>query len=210
MDPTWPEIIKGAIERSLDGLHTSVPALVLSYLPATQQCVCQPVVAGMPQLEDVPVLWPRGGLGFFHSPVLPGDAVLLVFAERDPGPWRLTGTVQPPALLRRHGLYAFALPGCAPDTRPLTSVATHTGPAMGVDAGPIVHVGPTGVDLGAFPATQAVALAALVDTALGAIVTWLTTHTHSGVTTGPGASGPPAVPPTPPGTVASTVVRCSA
>jgi hypothetical protein len=28
------------------------------------------------------------------------------------------------------------------------------------------------------------------------LMTWLTTHIHSGVTTGPGASGPPAVPPT--------------
>lgn len=203
------EIIKEAIAKSLDGVHTGIPATVTLYNPVLQQVACQPVIAGMPVLEDVPVLWPRGGLHFLHMPLIPGDTVYLLFSEQDTGPWRLSGTAQAPALLRRHGLYAVALPGVAPDVKPLTSVTALTGVAAGVDGGPIIHVGAAGVDLGAFPATQAVALAALVDAAISAIVTWANLHVHTSAAPGSPTS-PPTVSLSPPGTTTSTMVRCSA
>jgi len=52
-----------------------------------------------------------------------------------------------------------------------------------------------------------VALASKVDAALTAMETWASTHVHTGVTTGPGSSGPAAAPPTPHTPVGSTVVK---
>lgn len=222
-EPSWAETIKGAIERSLDGVHTSIPAQVRTYLPATQQCSVEPVIPGMPVLEDVPVLWPRGGGHFVHLPLTTGDHVLITFCEQDFSPWRLSGSATAPALLRRHGLFAFAIPGAAPDTDPIleATISTATGVLLGQESGPLIHVGPTGIDLGAFPSAQAVALAALVDAINSAMASWATAHTHSfsGVTasacTAGGAAGtctgttgaPTGAAPTP-STVASTIVRC--
>lgn len=212
MTASFPEIVKGAVDRSLAGVHTGIPATVLTYNPALQQVSCQPVVSEMPALEDVPVWWPRAGVNFLHMLLTPGSTVYLLFAEQDFGPWRVSGTQQAPALLRRHGMYAIALPGGGPDTQPLTGVATHTGVSLGQDGGVLVHIGATGIDLGAFPATQAAALAALVDAALAAMVATFNGHTHLYIP-GPGsitvASATPLPQASTPSPTGSSVVRLS-
>lgn len=147
-DPQWAEVIRGAIERSLDGVHTSIPARVKSYLAPLQQCSVEPVIAGMPPLEDVPVLWPRGGGYFIHLPLAAGDHVLVVFCEQDFSPWRLSGSAMAPALLRRHGLFAYALPGAAPDIAPLLSPTVLAGAAIGQDGGNVVQISQAGVTVG--------------------------------------------------------------
>lgn len=144
----WAETIRGAIARSLDGVHTSIPAKIKSYTAALQQCAVEPVIKGMPPLEDVPVLWPRGGGFFVHLPLTAGDHVLLVFCEQDFSPWRLSGSALAPAHLRRHGLFAYAIPGAAPDIAPLISAAALTGAAIGKDGGTIVQVGSSDVQIG--------------------------------------------------------------
>ncbi len=204
--PRWEDIIKGAIERSLDGVHTAIPAKVSSYLPALQQCVCQSVIEGMPILEDVPVLWPRGGGAFLHFPLESGDSVLLVFCEQDFSPWRLSGGVQAPALLRRHGLFAYAIPGAAPDIAPLIYPAALKGPAFGEDAGTVVQVASgvakVGVAIGpGLPVLTAFEFTALMDT----LVTWLSTHTHTSAAPG-SPTTMPIDPPTPPSAVGSAVL----
>lgn len=147
-EPSWPEIIHGAIRNALDGVHTSIPAKVTSYLAPLQQCAVEPVISGMPALEDVPVLWPRGGGYFVHLPLAAGDWVLLTFCEQDFSPWRLSGSAQAPALLRRHGLFAFATPGAAPDISPLITPTTLTGAAIGKDGGICMQVGAADVQVG--------------------------------------------------------------
>jgi hypothetical protein len=146
----WAEAIKGAIANSLDGLHTAIPAKVLSYLAPVQQCAVEPVIAGMPELDDVPVLWPRGGGYYIHLPLAAGDHVLLVFCERDFGPWRLSGLAMAPAQLKRHGLFAYAVPGAAPDVDPLLSPSLLSGAAIGEDGptGNVVQISPAGVTAG--------------------------------------------------------------
>jgi hypothetical protein len=90
----------------------------------------------------VPVLWPRGGGMMLHMPLAAGDCVLLVFCEADFSPWRLSGSAQAPALLKRHGLYAYAIPGAAPDTKPLLAATVAAGAALGEDSltGTVVQV----------------------------------------------------------------------
>jgi hypothetical protein len=141
-DVTWPELIHGAIARSLDGVHTAIPAKVISYLPLLQQVKLTPVIDSMPALEDVPVLWPRGGGYCLHMPLAAGDHVLVVFCEQDFSPWRLSGSAMAPALLKRHGLFAYAIPGAAPDVQPLVVPALLTGAALGEDSptGTVVQV----------------------------------------------------------------------
>jgi hypothetical protein len=174
-DPSWAEIIRGAIENALDGVHTTVPARVKSYLAPIQQVSVEPVIKGMPALEDVPVLWPRGGGAFLHFPLTVGDHVLLIFCEADFSPWRLSGSAQAPALLRRHGLFAYAIPGASPDIAPLVYPAVLSGAAFGEDAGTIVQVASgvakVGLAVGpGLPVTQEVALAARVAEACSAAV----------------------------------------
>lgn len=205
----WAEAIRGAIARSLDGVHTAIPAKVTSYTAPLQQCAVEPVIAGMPPLEDVPVLWPRGGGYFMHLPLAAGDWVLLVFCEQDFSPWRLSGSAMAPALLRRHGLFSYALPGAAPDVSPLASAAALTGAAIGSDAGVIVQVGSSAVQIGpagvgALPVLTASEFSSLMST----LTLWLSTHTHTSAAPG-SPTTPPVVPPTAPSAVGSTVLKVS-
>lgn len=203
----WAEAIRGAIARSLDGVHTAIPAKVTSYTAPLQQCAVEPVIAGMPPLEDVPVLWPRGGGYFMHLPLAAGDWVLLVFCEQDFSPWRLSGSAMAPALLRRHGLFSYALPGAAPDVSPLASAAALTGAAIGSDAGVIVQVGSSAVQIGpAGVGTLPVLTASEFSTLLGTLTTWLSTHIHT-APTGGGPTTPPTVSPPATSAAGSTVLK---
>ena len=204
----WVETIRGAISRSLDGVHTMIPAKVTQYLAPVQQCACEPVIKGMPSLEDVPVLWPRGGGYFMHLPLAAGDWVLLVFCEQDFSPWRLSGSAMAPAHLRRHGLFAYAVPGAAPDIAPIATAAALSGAAIGSDTGVVVQVGAANVQVGpAGVGALPVMTAAEFTTLLGTLSTWLGAHTHTGNLGAP--TSPPIVPPTPPSAVGSTVLKVS-
>jgi hypothetical protein len=205
----WADAIREAIARSLDGVHTSIPAKVTQYIPAIQQCAVEPVIAGMPPLEDVPVQWPRGGGYFVHLPLTAGDHVLLTFCEQDFGPWRLSGSAQAPALLRRHGLFAYAVPGAAPDTSPIIPAATLTGAAIGAETGVIIQVGTANAQVGPLGVAALPVMTAAEFTALMAsFVATLNTHTH--VCAAPGApSGPPVPTSTPPSAVGSGVLLVS-
>jgi hypothetical protein len=185
----WADIIRDSIRHSLDGVHTSVPATVTGYLPLLQVATCQPVVEGMPEIPDVPVCWPRGGGYGLHMPLEAGDTVLLVFAEQDFGPWRLTGSAQAPALLRRHGLYSVAIPGGAPDISPMLSPALYSGAVLGQDSvgGTVLHVSDAGVEVGVGPVfTQQVALAALVQAAGPVLLAALVNASAAAVTAAAG------------------------
>jgi hypothetical protein len=173
-EPSWPTIIRGAIRNGLDGVHTGLPGTVISYIPATQLAMIQPAHPEIPPLEDVPILWPRGGGAYLHLGLLPKDSVWLAFSEVECSAWRLSGVPQTPVIARRHGLYAFAFPAGGPDITPIVSAAALTGPSFGVDVGARVTFPITGgAEVCAdpiTPATQPVALSIPNDanwTALG-------------------------------------------
>jgi hypothetical protein len=193
-DVTWPEVIFGAIAHALDGVHTSIPAKVKSYFPLLQQVAVEPVIEGMPSLEDVPVLWPRGGGYMLHMPLAAGDHVLLTFCEADFSPWRLSGSAMAPALLKRHGLFAYAQPGAAPDITPMLAPSLLTGAAFGKDGltGPVVQATGSKVVVGLPAAVPAlpVMTAAEVTILLGLLKTALTSAAAASVCTpgGPDAA----------------------
>ena len=89
----------------LKRVHTSLPGIVQSYDAATRRARVQPAVdllltdgtsAQKPIILDVPVLWPTGGGYTLSLPLDAGDAVMLLFAERDIQRFKETLAVGPP------------------------------------------------------------------------------------------------------------------
>lgn len=172
-------------------MHTAMPAEVVSYDQATQTASVQPLlqyvlrdetgaelVESYPQIDAVPVQFPRYGGFVMTMPVAAGDIVLLVCAERSLDRWRASGGQVDPGDLRMHSLAdAVAIPGIYPTSEaiPSASVST-TGAYLGKEGGPGVHVTAAGVELGgsvAAPPTDFVALSALVTTAFTTLKTAL-------------------------------------
>lgn len=174
--PSDVEIIRTAIRNRLADVRTSIPAIVKSYDAAKQTCTCElatriPTSEGNPEefppLEDVPVKWQRGGGYFCTMPLAAGDAGLLVFCEADFSAWRETGEVSDATQERRHGMYAYFLPGgCASGDE--IADASATALVIGKDGGPVMKIDGGGIELGA-AASQYVALSNLVTAQLNTL-----------------------------------------
>lgn len=135
--PTLQEVLREWLESRLLDVHTALPAIVRRYDADKQEVDVQPVVhqpvplrSGgvanevLPEINGVPVVWPRGGDCFLHFPLDPGDHVLLVFSEGSHASWYLANDsgkeTRAPVDLRRHSLSSpFAIPGVATRRKPL-------------------------------------------------------------------------------------------
>lgn len=223
--PGDPVTIADVISASIDGattrVHTSMPGQVVRYDAVAQTVDVQPslkqvlfdalgtkVYESYPLLPAVPVAFPSGGSFCITFPLQPGDHVVLLFAEGAMAEWLASGKESEPWDVRRHHISnAIAIPCIRPDTQPLSNTDTsarQAGIVLGKDgAEPQIRINDTEILLGA-TATQYVALANLVQTALNDIRSFINTHTHpapGGATSAPlplmGALGP----------VAATVVK---
>lgn len=141
VQPTEAELIREAIASALSDAHTSIPARVLKYNPATatkQATVdCEIVILRAEQAEsgatiherypnvpNVPIGWPSGGGYSLQFPLNPGDGVWLVFSEAAIANWRETGDISPPGDLDRFDIsYPIALP-CARHDKQLLPAGT--------------------------------------------------------------------------------------
>jgi hypothetical protein len=168
-------------------IWTAIPGVVVSYDAASQTAAIQPaiknaqldpdgdpIVEQLPQIPNVPVLFPRAGDFSLTFPVLAGDTVLLVFQSRSADRWRNDGqSDRQPSTYRMHDMSdAVAFVGYYPATFPLTAAQAPTnrlrlGNSSGADTS--VNVSATEVKLGDNAATSFVALAAYVDARLQAI-----------------------------------------
>lgn len=118
--------INNAISNYLSGVHTSIPAKVVSYDSKTHLATVLPTVRVMadngveyeiPQLERVPVIFPAAGAFDIEFPIAKDDAVLLIFCEADISAWvqgNGTGIVSPGTSARFGLNNAVALPGLLP------------------------------------------------------------------------------------------------
>jgi len=118
---TPPDIIKNAINSSLNNVHTALPGVIISYDPASNKATIQPAlnknyvtgVQSMPVLENVPIIFPS----FIKFPVVQGDYVLLIFCERSLDLWLSVGGQVTPTDPRKFDLSdAIAIPGLMPFT----------------------------------------------------------------------------------------------
>lgn len=85
------------IESALLGVHTSLPAEVVEYNAGSHTAKVKPGVAmlmsngvkiELPELVEVPVVFPSAASFDLEFPLKNGDGVLLVFAESDISEWK--------------------------------------------------------------------------------------------------------------------------
>lgn len=119
------ESLRIAMATMAAQMWTALPGIVQSFDPSTCTAVIQPAIGGvqsgpdgtlqpttLPLLQDVPVVFQRGGGGLLTFPVKAGDEALVVFSSRPIDAWWQSGGVQRPASARMHDLAdAFALVG---------------------------------------------------------------------------------------------------
>lgn len=193
--PSQVTLLKASFRARQADIRTSCPGVIVDYDAATQTATVNlavnlPDVNGVPQslppIPDVPVKWQRGGGYFCTMPLVAGDAGLLVFSEADFSEWRASGEISDVVQERRHGLYAYFLPGGGVDSNPIADAAAdHM--VCGKDGGPVIRIKTDGIELGA-AATDFVALASKCDAEFTKVK-----HNIAQLASAPGIAGGPLV-----------------
>ena len=146
-NPSQASVIKSHIAAALGRVHTAMPATILTYDAVSQKATVQlsvrfqeedPDTGGIrpsaktPPIPNMPVIFPsgNGGGSSITWPMLPGDPVMVIFAERSTDEYRTLGGADTQAQsTRRFSLSdGVALPGyrsfnAASNTGPLPATA---------------------------------------------------------------------------------------
>lgn len=198
------------IESWLIGVHTAIPAYVLQYHSGESRADVKPLISMQDDLGNVqerstllgvPVQMPGSSTAVVNIPIKQGDIVLLVFSMRGLDAFKGgDGTPAAPTDFRMFDKRdAIAIPGVFPfelhpnqrRVLPFNPDALSLTANIGTEKESTVELSETGVR------TQ-VGNSILSVTPTGVNIVGLLTvngvpynlHTHSGVTTGPGVSGP--------------------
>jgi hypothetical protein len=205
-DADFREVLDAHAEAWFQRYHAALVGRIETYDQARQVADISPMVllyvegiapTKSPVLRDVPVAFPGGSLTSYTWPLVQGDPVELVPQDADFGAYFASGAVkQLPTSNRRFSLSdCIAIPH-APRSQasplPSTAVAADGGVLAGL------HYA------GGSDATDFAAMAAKVLSELQALSAWADAHIH---TTPSGPSGVPTIPTTPPGSVASTLLK---
>ena len=201
-------------------IRCAMPGIVQSYNPIQGTCVINLAIesrtlnpdgsvtfAPISPISDVPVVYMGGGAFVTTYPIQPGDEALVIFSDRCIDSWWQSGGVQIPADLRMHDISdGFAIIGPRSLAKSIPNVSTTTAQFRSLDGttffevatgGVCNVVAPNGVNItgpvnikgnvtvtGAVMATQEI-------TAKSSVA--LSTHLHSGVSSGGSDTGPPVV-----------------
>lgn len=171
-EPSWSDVFKEYVKAGTAAMHTSMPAVVVTYNQVLQTATVQPVIrqrvddvaldierpdiTPIPPLSNVPVVWPSGLTWAITGPLVPGDPVTLVFSERSTDEWRAGGITDNIAQdARRFDLAdAVAIPG----GRSVLGVLAPTAPKGPTTVDPVAVVistsVPAGIKLGGNTATD--------------------------------------------------------
>lgn len=209
--PTWPQILNDLFERKSRTLWTALPGIVTEYNIDENRATVKPLLKDtpvdgepeeMPEIPDVPVVWPRVGLAVIYMPMRPGDKVAIFFSTRPLDKWESGDGNDPvdPQDPRHHALSdAFIIPGLYPFGDPIpeprdpadvriilydSSGAPRSQFYLGGDTGDIVMIPENHNKLGAAGASEQAVLG-------NALLTLFNAHIHQ---TGVGPSGPPTIP----------------
>ena len=201
--PTLGDLLDVSASQASARQRGPVPAAVVAYDAASQTAEVRPLVSPqgqqLPPLPRVPILFPRSSTASITWTLAAGDTVWLIIPEADCSAWYARGVEGAATTQRRYDLAdAVAIPTGATLDGALAADA-YAADALVLASGDI--------RLGSSAASDYVALASLVLAELQTIKTAYDTHTHSGVTTGGGVSGPPAVPMPAPSSPAATRVK---
>ncbi len=208
------EALRIAFDGRLSMLWTNFPGIVTAVDLTANTCTVQPAIQGvvenelgekrfvdLPLLINVPICWPKAGGFVLTMPLAIGDEVLVLIAARCIDSWWQSGGVQKPMEARMHDLSdGFALPGPSSQPQKITSVSS-TGAQLRNLAGTtyveiaadgkIKMVSPTEVQVQATTFRVTGNIIATGQVTAGTPAVNLTTHAHTGVTTGGGTSGGP-------------------
>ncbi len=134
--PGQLEVINLAIERFMGEVHTMQPGKIVDYDHATQTATVQPSLKRkyvgveaqlLPQLKNVPVIFPSFKTGWLRFPLAVGDTVMLLFSERSLDVWWTNGgEVDPQIPHKFHLSDAVAVPGLNPSTAPIVPKGAST------------------------------------------------------------------------------------
>ena len=109
--------IKQSIKSALVDLHTALPGFIVEFDPETQRASVQVGIRRVPRkdrldevvtpitiptIQNVPVVFQRGGGFCMTFPVQPNDECLLIFSERELDEWQTNGGVVTPKQTRKH------------------------------------------------------------------------------------------------------------
>lgn len=204
--------VRTAIESALVNTWKSMPAQVVSFSAAENTVSAQITLLGQvtdeqgkitnvpyPVLIHCPVVWPKAGGFVFTLPVSVGDEVLMVFADRCIDSWWQSGGLNnQPIEARIHDLSdGFALVGVSSQPHVVPNVSTTEAHLRTMDGNTYLAITSSGVIKAVAPSGFAVTgnitatgeITALAGNPLTKVE--LSTHTHTGVTSGGGSSGPP-------------------
>lgn len=125
---TPTDIIRQAISSQLCSVHTCLPAEIVTYDFSVQKATVQPLlrkryrdgtVQSLPEITNVPVIFPRSSTFSMHYPLNQGDNVMLLFSERSIDQWLNQGGEITPLDTRKFDLSdAIAIPGLFPFSSP--------------------------------------------------------------------------------------------
>lgn len=203
-------------------LRVALAGVVVSFDAVKQTVVVRPaltektVCGGVPQtivlknLEDVPIVIPRGGPYSLTLPIQPGDECTVIFSDVDMGAWWEAGAAekaQNQISERRHTLAdGFAVMGCWSQPRRLANYSTTSAQLRTEDGTVVIDIAPSKITVTAptveVHASSTASVQAPTVNVAGSSAVNITgghcsidgknflTHTHLGVATGGGTSGP--------------------
>lgn len=219
LNASLAELLNSTIETVKEDIHTAIPSRVIRCNMSAQTVDVEPAVKApytdedgeiafdtLPNVLGVPLCFPRGGGYFISVPIQPGDFVWLMTTSVDIARWRsIGGTAVEPEFSGKHGLNStFAIPGAFPESSKLAD-AHATNLRVGRDgAEPQIMITPTEILLGK-TATEFVALANLVQSALNEIRKQFNDHSHATAPPGPVSTPTPVIGAL--GPVAATIVK---
>lgn len=216
--PDDGETLRTAFESLQARLWTALPCIVTKFDPEKMTVSAQPAINGsyrtvegtmasiqMPVLLDCPVLWQGGGGVTLTFPIKPGNECLVILASRCIDGWYARGAVCDPPEFRMHNLSdGFALVGVR--SLPHAFEVDTVNAALTTDDGStyfklkpgsktITITAPGGINLNGVTIDSSGNIGTTGTVTANTDVVGggksLKTHTHGGVQTGSGTSGPP-------------------
>lgn len=156
------EIFDLNYERAKSGLRVSLPGTIKSFDPESVTCEVELSTFGLsatakrgstsvdriksedgyyPVIQDIPVVFPRGGGCTLTFPVKAGDECLVIFSDRCIDFWWQNGETQNTSRARSHSFSdAFVIPGPQSQAKKISNISTSAAQLRADDGAAFVEV----------------------------------------------------------------------
>lgn len=156
--PDPEEVHRRLFAAAIVGIWTASPGAIVAFDAGKVTATVQIGVQGqqlkpdgsvvpfdMPELQDVPVVFPRGGGATLTFPIKAGDECLIVFGCRSIDAWWQNGGIQAPSDSRTHDLSdAFVLVGPMSQANKITGISTDKVQLRSDDGETLIELDPAG------------------------------------------------------------------